>query len=323
MSNFIAKFLKPSGGMAKFLILLAIIAFALLSILGYLVPVQEFLNQESLTIQIGSYAITPYKFLKAIAALVLIFWLSAIISDFGEKQIQKLNHLRSSTKALLTKAFQILLYFIAFLIILDVLGIDLTALAVLSGAIGIGIGFGLQKITSNFISGLILLFEKSIEKDDLIELTDGTFGFVRHTSARYTLVETFDGKEILIPNEDFITNRVTNWTYSNSKGRVEIPVGISYKSDIHKAQELILEAAKEHPRCINDPEPVCYLREYGDSSVNFLLFFWVEDIVEGRYQPQSEVMFSIWDKFKAHNVEIPFPQRDVHLFDHTTTNKKK
>jgi small-conductance mechanosensitive channel len=127
------------------------------------------------------------------------------------------------------------------------------------------------------------------------------------------LFETFDGKEIMIPNEDFVTTRVINWTYSNTKGRVAINIGVSYKSDIKKARELILEAAREHERCSQDPEPTCFLREFADSSVNFLLFFWVDDIIKGRYQPQSEVMFAIWDKFAENNIEIPFPQRDVHI----------
>lgn len=117
----------------------------------------------------------------------------------------------------------------------------------------------------------------------------------------------------MIPNEDFITNRVTNWTFSNSKGRVEINIGISYESDIEKAMELILEAAKEHPRCVDDPEPTCYLREFADSSVNFLLFFWVADVTEGRFEPKSDVMRSIWKKFKEHNITIPYPQRDLHI----------
>ena len=111
----------------------------------------------------------------------------------------------------------------------------------------------------------------------------------------------------------FITNRVTNWTFSNNKGRVEIPIGVSYGSDIEKARELILESAREHPRSIDDPEPVCYLREFGDNSVNFILFFWVADVTEGRFEPQSDVMRSIWKKFHENDIEIPFPQRDVHI----------
>jgi len=242
-----------------------------------------------------------------------VFWVAAIAADMAEDQIRGLKSLNTSNRALVLKITQILLYIIAFLIALDFLGIDLTTLTIFSGAVGIGLGFGLQKIASNFISGLILLMEKSIEEGDLIELADGTVGFVRKASARFTLVETFDGKEILVPNEDLITSRVTNLTFSNSRGRVEISLGVSYKSDIELARKLLLEAAAEHPRTIADPEPVCFLRNFGDSSVDFTLFFWVADVTEGRWEPQSNVMYAIWQKFKDNNIEIPFPQRDLHL----------
>jgi small-conductance mechanosensitive channel len=147
----------------------------------------------------------------------------------------------------------------------------------------------------------------------MVELSDGTYGLIRKTSARYTLLETFEGREMMIPNEDFIINRVTNWTFNNRKGRLEINVGIAYESDMEKAMELILEAAREHPRCIDDPEPTCYLKEFADSSVNFMLFFWVADVSKGRYRAKSDVMLSIWKKFKEHNITIPFPQRDIYI----------
>jgi len=214
---------------------------------------------------------------------------------------------------LVLKLAQIVIYLVAFLVGLDFVGIDLTTLTVFSGAVGIGLGFGLQKIASNFISGLIILMEKSIEEGDLIELSDGTFGYIRRASARYTLVETFDSKEIRVPNEDLITSRVVNWTFSNSSARIEIELGVAYDSDIDLAHDLILAAAREHPRCVIKPEPACFLRSFGDSSVNFILHFWVEDVTLGRWPTQSEVMFSIWRKFKDNGIEIPFPQRDLHI----------
>lgn len=305
--------LKPQAWIAKVLLALFVVGFFSLGFLDYLQPIKGALDSDDLSFKIGETRFSAYLLIKAAIAIVMLFWLTGIFSEFGEKRIKTIKGIKSSNKALITKAFQIFVYFFGFIIGLDVLGIDLTGLAVFSGAVGIGIGFGLQKITSNFISGLILLFEKSVENDDLVELADGTYGFIRHTGARYTLIETFEGKEIMIPNEDFITNRVTNWTFSNSKGRVEINIGISYESDIEKAMELILEAAKEHPRCVDDPEPSCYLREFADSSVNFLLFFWVADVTEGRFKPKSDVMRSIWKKFKEHNITIPYPQCDLHI----------
>ena len=180
-----------------------------------------------------------------------------------------------------------------------------------------------KKIASNFISGLILLVERAIEVGDLIELDGGTTGFVRKNSARHTLIETLEGREIMVPNEDFITNRVINWTYTNTKARIDIPVGVSYNSDLEVVQKLILEAALEHPLCSQDPQPNCFLRNFNSSSVDFLLLMWVDDVTQGRWAPQSEVMFSIWHKFKEHGIEIPYPQQDIHLVSATGLNKDK
>ena len=313
MSRIWTVLLKPRAWLAKLLLVLMAAVFLSLGLLDYLEPIKAFLDSETLSFTVGAARFSAYLIIKALFTIVILFWLTGIFSEFGEKWIQSIRGVAASNKTLIIQAFQILVYFLAFIVGLDILGVDLTTLAIFSGAIGIGIGFGLQKITSNFISGLILLLEKSIEQDDLVELSDGTSGFMRHTGARYTLIETFENKEIMIPNEDFITNRVTNWTYSNNQGRVDISIGVSYNSDIEKAMALILEAACEHPRCIADPEPSCYLREFSDNSVKFLLFFWVADVVEGRYGPQSDVMRSIWKKFKENDITIPYPQRDLHI----------
>jgi small-conductance mechanosensitive channel len=313
MNKILTRLLRPKEWIVKLLLAIVVVAFLAAAFLGYLNPIITFLDSDTLAFQVGETRISAYLVVKALLAITLLFWVAGLFSDLSEKKIKTLRNIKASNRSLITKALQIFIYFIAALIALDVLGIDLTALTVLGGAIGIGIGFGLQKITSNFISGLILIFEKSIEEDDLVELEDGTAGFVRHTGARYTLIETFEGRELMIPNEDFITKRVTNWTFSNTKGRIDIDVGVSYGSDLEKASELILEAANEHPRCSKDTAAECFLVEFGDSSVNFTLFFWVDDIIEGRKRPRSDVLFSIWRKFKENNIEIPFPQRDLHI----------
>ena len=279
--------------------------------ISLLKPSLNYLNKYSL--KLGAFQITPWSFLKSILTILIFLWITSLVSNQFKNRIKQLKTIKAGTKEILTKSFDIFIYFFSSLLILNVLGINLSTLTLIGGALGVGIGFGLQKITSNFVSGLILLFEKSIEIDDLIELSDGIYGFVRRLGSRYTLIETFDGKEILIPNEDFITNRVTNWTFSNKNGRIDIDISVSYKSDIEKAQTLILEAAIEHPRCIADPAPKCYLMEFGDSSVNFKLLFFVGDVEEGRWEPQSDVLISIWKKFKSNNIEIPYPQRDIHI----------
>jgi small-conductance mechanosensitive channel len=259
-----------------------------------------------------------YQLIKRITFLILLIAFANYLLDKGAKYFRRLRRITPSNKPLIIKIYQIFICFAVFMTALNILNIKLASLAFFGGAIGIGIGFGLQKITSNFISGLILLFEKSIEEGDLVELENGVYGFIKHTGARYTLIETFDSKEVMIPNEEFITKNVINWTYTNKQGRVDIHVGVSYKSDIEKARELILEAAGEHEMCCKDPEPNCFLREYGDSSINFLLYFWVDDVTLGRFEPQSDVMRAIWRKFKDNNIEIPFPQRDVHIIKNDT-----
>ena len=305
--------LKPKGSLAKWLVFLTMLAALALGTMGYFETIRHYTDTEALSFKLGDYRISAYEAMKALLIIALVFWSAAIASDIADSRIGKLKRLRAANRALMLKIVQIGIYFVSFLFALDILGIDLTTLTVFSGALGIGLGFGLQKIASNFISGIILLLEKSVEQDDLIELSDGTSGFVRKANARYMLIETFDSREILIPNEDLITNRVVNWTLTSSKGRIEIPIGVSYGSDIEKAKDLILEAATQHPRCMSDPGPKCYLRHFGDSSVDFILHFWVSDVTEGRWEPHSDVLFSIWHKFKENGIEIPFPQRDLHL----------
>jgi Small-conductance mechanosensitive channel len=208
--------LKPKAWIAKVLLLIVIVGFFASGFSGYLTPIQEFLNSEAMSFKVGDTQFSAYMLVRASIIIILLFWLASIVSDFGEAHLKKLKNVNVSNRALIIKALQILIYFIAFLVAMDLLEIDLTGLAIFSGAIGIGVGIGLQKIASNFISGIILLFEKTVVEDDLIELEDGTSGFVRHTGARYTMIETFENREIMIPNEDFITHRITNWTYSNT-----------------------------------------------------------------------------------------------------------
>ncbi|WP_051609996.1 mechanosensitive ion channel family protein [Terasakiella pusilla] len=271
---------------------------------------------ESYGFKLGDVEITAYTFLKAIFFICIIFWIGKIIRNTAERYIRDKQSLTRTTQELLIKVFDILLYSILFLITLNLVGIDLTALAVFSGALGVGLGFGLQKIASNFISGIILLTEKSVNINNLVEMNDGVHGYVRKLGARASIVETFCGKEVMVPNEDFITSRVANLTHSNPKGRISIPIGVSYDSDLHKVRDLILAAVNSYDPAIKEEEdyqPGCYLREYGDSSVNFLLTFWIDDVTQGRWCAQSDVMFKIWDSFKEHNIEIPFPQRDLNI----------
>lgn len=177
---------------------------------GHLNPILDFFDRPQFQMKIGSYETSLSQILKKTFIVIALFWIATVITALGRKSIRKFQKLKVSDRALLSNGFQIFVFSIVFVVGVDLLGINMTSFAVIGGVIGVGIGFGLQKITSNFISGLILLFEKSVEEGDLIELNDGTVGFVRNTGAYYTLVETCDSKDIMVPDEDFITNRATN-----------------------------------------------------------------------------------------------------------------
>ena len=312
-ANILKALIMPRSLASKLVISGVLIALMVASYKGYLVQLEAFLDGEELTFRIMDFELSPFKVLNALFIVAVFMWFASGLASLAESQIGKVRRLRASNKALLSKAATLFIYFMFTAVALDQIGIDLTAFTVVGGAIGIGLGFGLQKITSNFISGIILLAEKSVERDDLIELSDGTQGFVKHIGARYSLIETFDGKEVMVPNEDFVTNQVINWTLTSNKGRVEILIGVSYDSDLDLVHDTMLEAAAEHPRTSPDPEPQCFLENFGDNSINFSLYFWVEDVTIGRREPKSDVQREIWRKFKQRGIGIPFPQRDLHI----------
>jgi small-conductance mechanosensitive channel len=188
----------------------------------------------------------------------------------------------------------------------------MSALAVFSGAVGVGVGFGLQKIVSNVVSGIILLADKSIKPGDVISVRD-SFGWVVTMGARYTSVNTRDGREILIPNEDLVTHEVINWSYSNEQVRLEVKFGVGYESDPHVVKALAAAVAAGLPRVLKDPPPVCHLVAFGESSLDFCLRFWIVDPAEGLTNLRSTVLLGLWDAFKREGIEIPFPQREMRL----------
>ncbi|MCK5099860.1 MAG: mechanosensitive ion channel, partial [Desulfobacteraceae bacterium] len=220
--------------------------------------------------------------------------------------------LTGSTAVLLVKTARVTIYTIIILVALNSTGIELTTLTVFGGALGVGIGFGLQKVVSNFISGIILLLDKSIKPGDVIEIDD-VYGYISKLQSRYVSVVIRDGSEHLIPNEDLITQKVINWSFSDTKIRIKVPIGISYDSDPHHVMELIMSSIKGMTRILSDPEPACLLRGFGDSSVDLELRFWIKDPENGVENIKSEVLLNVWDTFKDNNIVIPFPQRDVHL----------
>jgi potassium efflux system protein len=213
---------------------------------------------------------------------------------------------------LVEKIASVVIVIAAFFVGIDLLGIDLTAFAVFSGALGLAVGFGLQKTFGNLIAGIILLMDRSIKPGDVIVVADAV-GRVNKIGVRAVSVITRDGKEHLIPNELLMTERVENWSYSSREVRIKMAVGVSYDSDLRLAQRLMLEAADEAPRVLKKPAPVCWITGFGDSAVNHELRLWISDPEGGLGNIQGDVFLRIWDKFKAAGIEIPFPQRDVHV----------
>ncbi len=285
-------------------------SIAALNILGLLNPLIEIL--DSLAVTLGDVRISALTVLEGVLALALLLWIAGVMSQFLERRIRSVPNLTPSIQELFTKLLKVVLIAIAFIVALDIVGIDLTAFALFGGAVGVGIGFGLQKIVANLISGIILLLDKSVKPGDVIVVGDDV-GWINSLGARYVSVITRDGVEHLIPNEILISERVSNWSYSNQRMRLKLPIGISYGCDPRKARDLCIEAATESERVLKTPPPVCLLKGFGDSSVDLDVRFWINDPKEGVANVKSDVLFRIWDKFKAADIEIPFPQRDLHI----------
>ena len=268
---------------------------------------------DSYAFQIGQLRVSIYLIIKVFIVVLIVFWIANLVSRKFKEFLSATKSIKPSTKSIINKVADITIYSSVALVLLKTFGVDLTTLAVFGGAIGVGIGFGLQKIASNFISGIILIFEKSIEVGDIVEVDSGgnVFGNVKRFSGRYTLIETFDGKEILVPNEDFIIGKVTNWTYSDNRARIQIDLGVAYGTDLKVAQDIILNSANKHDECLRYPEAECFVTDFGDSDIKFRLFFWIGNVAEGRFKAKSDIIMDIWDKFEEAKIKIPFPQREL------------
>ena len=267
---------------------------------------------QDLHFTVGSIEISAWGLLTGIIAFALTLWISLAMARLIETQLQRVPRLSPSLQVLIAKIVRIAFIVGASAVAMSSMGINLSAFAVLGGAVGLGLGFGLQKVVSNFISGILLLVDNSIKPGDVIEI-DGTYGWINNLRARYASVITRDGTEHLIPNEDLITQRVINWSFTNNLVRLRIPVGISYDADPHECIKLIVSAAESIDRVLQDPAPVCHVLGFGDSSVDLELRIWISDPSNGVANVKSKILLNIWDSFKANDIEIPFPQRDLHI----------
>jgi small-conductance mechanosensitive channel len=265
---------------------------------------------DNLGFQIGEFRLSLLWFLKAILFLGILFWLAFNVGNFLDQRIQRSQELTPSLRVLTGKILRITLIIIAGVAWLSAIGLNLTVITVFSGAIGVGIGFGLQRVVSNLFSGIIILLDRSIKPGDTISVGE-TFGWIRELRARFVSVVTRDGREYLIPNEDFITHEVINWSYSDDLVRIDVPFGASYDADPHKVAAVAISAAATVPRVVEAQMPVCWMTAFGESSLEYLLRFWIRDPQNGLTNVRGAVLLAVWDAFKTNGIGIPYPHREV------------
>ena len=261
----------------------------------------SFLKAEKFSFKLGPMVFSLYTALRTLLEIVLIFLGSLYLSRFIDSKIKNLDT-KLSTKDLLVKSAHIILYFATFLITLKIIGIDITTLTVFGGAIFVGIGLGLQKIASNFIAGMFLLFEKSFEIGDILELSEGITGIVKTTNARYTLIESFSGKEIIVPNEELFVNRVMNWTHTHNKVRTEIIIKVPFKYDINHTQQIIENVILKSVSCLQIPKPCCLLKDVEQGIIFFVALCWI-DVTRGFTASECKIRAEIWNELKSNNIE--------------------
>ncbi|MEL6450519.1 MAG: mechanosensitive ion channel domain-containing protein [Pseudomonadota bacterium] len=269
---------------------------------------------EATVVPLGAMSFNLLWLLQFVVVGGVIFWLGQWSNSQSTDFIQKQEEMRPSLRQLVAKAVEFLIFAVAFLVLMNIMGINLSALAVLGGAIGVGLGFGLQKIASNFISGVILLVEGQATVGDYVELDGGEAGTIVKMTARAAILETYDGRWIVVPNEDFITTRVVNYSDSGSANRYEAPFSVSYDTDINTVPAIIEAAVAQHPDVLDAPYPPdCELRGFGDSGIDFAVEFWVNGIDDGANKYTSDVLFLIWNALRDNNITIPYPHRTVEL----------
>ena len=282
---------------------------AALSIIGQLNPVVEAL--DSVSIVLGGLRLTPLLLIKFGALLLLALWLTNLASNFIEGRITRSNDLTPSIQVLLVKMIRIGLMVFAITIAISTVGIDLSALAVFTGAVGVGIGIGLQKIVANFVSGIILLADKSVKPGDLVTIGDSS-GRISAMKTRYISVAAGDGREFLIPNEDLVTQKVVNWTYTDKNTLVKVGFGTNYDADPRLVCKLAVDIAAAAPRAIKSKPPNCILTEFAEAGMKFSLTFWIAD-PDGMDNVKSEVMLALWDAFKRDGIRVPYPVREIRI----------
>lgn len=295
------------------------IPLLLLHLLGLLDDLIRILN--SISVNVGNIEISAYGIVRVAIFGSLLFWLGRISNRTGREILDRQTELHHSTREVASKLLEVATFVVIVLLLLNVMGINLTALAVFGGALGVGLGFGLQAIASNFISGLIILFDRSVTVGDFVEFDGGRAGVVRELKLRSTTLETFEGKDVIVPNEKFIVETFINWTHKDKRQRYRVDFSVAYSSDIDKLVALIKDVVASHPKVLSDEQlpteyrPDCEIASFGDSGVNMFVEFWMEGIDDGKNRVGGDLLLMIFNALREHGFEIPFPQREVRVLN--------
>ncbi len=274
---------------------------------------------QSLAFDLGTLSFSLYDIIRVCLIGLVVLLIARLINNYGKKLIKRQKRLDVRTKEVLTKVYEVVIFCIVALMLLNILGINLTTLAVFGGAVGVGLGLGLQSIASNFISGIIILLDNSITINDYIEINADQKGFVREFRMRYTVLETYDGKDIVVPNETFISSTFINWSHKDPKQRYRVDFSVAYDTDVRAMVELIKDAVGAHPQVINgnkypiEERPDCEIDSFGDSGINMFVEFWILGIDDGKNRVGGDLNLIILETLKNNGIAIPFPQREVKI----------
>ena len=292
------------------LIAIVVWALAALNIVGYLQDSLTFFDR--LAVDIGGLHLSVLMVVKAVIAVTLLLWGATAISAALERRLQGAADLTPSMRVLISKLARIMLFILALVLAMRAVGVDLTSVAVFSGAIGLGIGFGLQKIAANYLSGFALLLDRSVSLGALVTI-DGYYGEVTRLTSRYLVLKGQDGTEAIIPNERVITSVVINHSYTDRRVRVDVPIQVSYQSDVERALVLMEQAARAHPRVVSEPAPGAILKAFADSGIDLELYAWIDDPEAGKGNLRSDLNRALLKSFSANGIAIPFPQREIRI----------
>jgi small-conductance mechanosensitive channel len=299
----------PNAVLARLIAVLAWVVAAL-NIMHLLGPTLDLL--DSAAIFVGGLRVSLLTVVKGVLSLTVLLWAASLASQLFERRITHVSQITPRARVLLGKLLKTTLVTLAVVLSLASVGVDLSTFAIFTGALGVGVGLGLQRTVSNLFSGVVLLLDKSIKPGDIIQV-GGTYGWVSALGARYVAVETRDGTEFLIPNEDIITQQVINWSHNDDRVRLKVPLRVPHDSDLDQVMALMLEAARIPPRILTAPMPNVLIMDFGESAIELELRFWIADAQNGVHNVKSQVLYEVWRLFQQQGIRIPYPKRDLYM----------